>query len=315
MSRNSLSPDLLLLLLALCNSESKWRWRWRILFAWERQAEGASKRRVVGDSVAAGFPEDLVDGRFAVPVSWRRSALKVCLGSCVLKSLPGSPPASTPQSGHCFSRFPFPPQGSFPLPIKSFYNWSSFSRWAGIVCTNSQWALEKYASSTFFFEVLWKLSSASLSHSCIPLRHFAFQLSGSFVQWWPAFLEFLASSSLQKTSVDVQCLPLSSSACEVSGRKELPRKQCWVWRGEVSVIFHQTHEPQIIPFPQRLLQAGALASWACVSCFLPFCLWVTWKLFSKLYSTSPTWEWVPFQEGICKSNLFTSSTKLAQVPS
>lgn len=133
-------------------------------------------------------------------MSWRRSALKVCLGSCVLKSHPGSPPASTPQSGHCFSRFPFPPHGSFPLPIKSFYNWSSFSRWAeGIVYTSSLWALEKFASCTFFSEVLWKLSSVSLSNSCIPLRHClpAIRFLCSVVASQPWVFSFLLSSEDQ----------------------------------------------------------------------------------------------------------------------
>ena len=248
-------------------------------------------------------------------MSWRRSALKVCLGSCVLKSHPGSPPASTPQSGHCFSRFPFPPHGSFPLPIKSFYNWSSFSRQAGgIACTRSQWALEKFASCTFFSEVLWKLSSASLSNSCIPWTHClpAVRLLCSVVASLPWVFSFLLSSEDQHPCAVSAAVFFCVWVCREKGATK--RAALGLEWGEVSLIFHQTHEPQITPSPQRLLQVGALASWACESCFLPFCLWVTWKLFLKLYSMSPTWEWVPFQEGICKSNLFISSMKLAYVP-
>lgn len=52
--------------------------------------------------------------------------------------------------------------------------------WRGILCTSSQLVLEKFSSSAFFSEVFGKLHSASLCNSCIPLRHFASQLS-SFV--------------------------------------------------------------------------------------------------------------------------------------
>ena len=34
----------------------------------------------------------------------------------------------------------------------------------------------------------------------------------------------------------------------------------------------------------------------------------------ELYNKSPTYEWVLFWEGVCKSDLFVSPTKLAYAP-
>lgn len=114
--------------------------------------------------------------------------------------------------------------------------------WRGILCTSSQLVLEKFSSSAFFSEVFGKLHSASLCNSCIPLRHFASQLS-SFVLLLcsvaslPWVFCFLLSSDQRSA------LSAAAFFCVwIRGRKDVPIEGRWVLRGEVLVIFPQAHE-------------------------------------------------------------------------